>query len=66
MKKKRERKKAGRGARWEEESLLMAEMGEDDSEVGTTFSREPGRWEGRGVERGCRIWGGISVENKVD
>lgn len=62
-KKKGEKKKAGRGARWEEESLLMAEMGEEESEVGATFSRKLGRC---GGGEGCRIWGGMSVENKVD
>lgn len=35
----------------------MAEMGEDDSEVGATFSRELGRREGRGGGRGSAGFG---------
>lgn len=35
----------------------MAEMGEDDSEVGATFSRELGRREGRGGGEGLQDLG---------
>lgn len=63
-KKKGERERKRGGGRGGRKSLCSwAEMGEDDSEVGATFSRKPER---RGGGEGCRIWGGMSVENKVD
>lgn len=63
-KKKGEKRKRGGGRGGRKSLCLWAEMGEDDSEVGATFSRKLERC--GGGKEGCRIWGGMSVENKVD